>query len=1179
MTMIDRMIPWLAMLGASLVPMGICLTAQAQPPKAGRILFLGNSITMHGPLKDINWAGNWGMAASAEENDYVHVLARSISQMTGIASEVMLENISDFERKCDAFNVNERLKKAFEFRADTVIVAIGENVPAFDSEEAKARFRDCLMKLLIAIKTNSSPAIFVRSCFWPCATDEILKDASKEIGGVFVDISGLSKDESNYARSEREYSHPGVGAHPGDKGMKAIADALFEVIKPHVIAPAALQAHARAARRDALADGFAAPPLAARLRGYWDWLNSNVTREAITKDLEWMKRIGMGGGLVFDVGGATQGGHAPVPVGPLFGSPEWRGLFSHALREADRLGLEIGLSLQSGWNLGGPMVTPEKAAKIVTWSQLQVDGPTNLAVKLPAPPATEQFYRDTFVLAYRRKTRPAGHKPIRKLAEKAACLELGGSATDCSPLLEDDPATPGEEDLLASDALDLTDKLDRDGTLRWAAPAGAWVVLRFGYTNNGARVSTSSDNWQGLVLDYLDADALRWYWREVIDPIIADAGPLAGRVWKMVQTDSWELGGVNWTAAFPAEFQKRRGYDVRPWLPVLAGRIVESRDASNRFLADFRRTIADCIADNHYGTMAALAHEHGLGIQPESAGPHTAPLDGLMCYGRSDWPMSEFWVPSPHRPADGQRFFVKQAASAAHIYGKPIVCAEGFTSIGPQWSDVLWNMQKPSFDHEACAGLNLVFWHGFVCSPKEMGLPGQEFFAGTHFSPQITWSNQAHAFVSYLNRCQFLLQQGQFVADVLYYYGNHVPNIARLKQDDPAKVLPQYDYDVINEEVLLQAGVKDGRVTLPSGMSYRVLVLPNLKVMSLEAARKLRDLAAAGAAIVGPQPGRTTGRQDDAELQRLAGELWDSGKITTRSAQQAVGVPPDVEGLPDWIHRRSGDADIYFVCNQQAQPARHEISFRVSGKQPELWDPVSGTRRNLPEFTATADGRITVPLQFAAYQSFFVVFRSRAAGALECGGSTPLSVPGSAKAVASDRAPGSSASGTRKNFPGLKPVVELTGPWEVTFGKQKLTFDKLVDWTTRPEVRYFSGTATYRKVFDLPEPRLVRRSHGEGGTLNPLFLDLGNLSMLAEVRLNGNNLGVVWCPPWRVEITGIVKATGNELAVDVVNGWWNQLVGDPQHERTKTNIRLDSKAQPQASGLLGPVQLLEEEQP
>lgn len=898
----------------------------------------------------------------------------------------------------------------------------------------------------------------------------------------------------------------------------------------------------------ALEQGWQNPPLQAKLRAYWWWLNGNVSPEAITKDLEWMKEIGMGGGLVFDAGNERVGkeGHAAVPKGPMFGSAEWRKLFRHTLSEADRLGLEMGLSIQSGWNLGGPMVTPERAAKVIVWTETVVHGSGAKEISLPKPTEIQYlpnkkvtFFKDTSVLAYKLNqdpSKPSSKRPIRQLSEKAAYHELGGSATDCSPLLLDDPATPGEEDLQANGVIDLSDKLSPEGILRWTVPEGSWVVLRFGYTNNGSRVTTSSGDWKGMVLDYLSEEALTWYWKEVIDPIIEDVKPYCGKTWKMVQTDSWELGGVNWTDTLPAEFRKRRGYDLYPWLPVIAGKIVESREESNRFLNDFRRTIADCVADNHYGMMSALAKKYGIGIQPESAGPHTAPLDGLMCYGRSDWPMSEFWAPSAHRPSDDRRFFVKQASSAAHIYGKPIVCAEGFTTVGPHWDDILWSSQKPSFDHEACAGLNLVFWHAFTCSPKEMGLPGQEYFAGTHFNPQVTWAKQAPAFVGYLNRCQWMLQQGHFVADVLYYYGNYVPNIARLKEDDPAKVLPQYDYDVINEEVLLKAEAKEGRVTLPSGMSYRVLVLPNLKGISLEVIRKLRELAQKGAVIVGPRPEHATGRQEDGEIVRIAEELWGRGVIKEQTALVALAalkVEPDVEACAHWIHRSTGDAEIYFISNQTKKPLREKMTFRIAGKTPELWDAVSGSRQEARTFSIK-EGRTTLPVELEPYGSRFVVFR---------------------KPAISDSAESSPVV--------FQSVQELAGPWEVSFREKKVTFEKLIDWSTSTEdsIKYFSGTATYRKTFD------CAADHGS------LFLELGNLSMLAEVRLNGKNLGVVWTPPWRVEITDAVKAGENVLEIDVVNGWWNQLVGDPKKEWTKTNISLSPSAKPQESGLLGPVTL------
>ena len=315
-------------------------------------------------------------------------------------------------------------------------------------------------------------------------------------------------------------------------------------------APLYSSAHA-AETSDALVAGFDAPPRNARLRAYWWWLNSNVNKAAITRDLEWMHKIGMGGGLLFDAGGPA----GPTPCGPLYGSPQWRELFRHALHEADRLGLELTLNPQSGWNLGGPGVTPDLAGKHIVWSQYQVAEPQKLSVTLPVPRHTIDYYRDSFVVAYRLKEAPTAkpqaaaprgkaaksrgktnpqaeplvgaerHRPIRDLASKAVFHELGGNAPDCSPLLEDVPAEPGEEDVAAKDVLNLTDHV-HNGTLAWDVPAGHWQILRFGYSNNGGRVSTSSGKWQGLVIDYLDASALRAYWSQVVEPLIADAGPL-----------------------------------------------------------------------------------------------------------------------------------------------------------------------------------------------------------------------------------------------------------------------------------------------------------------------------------------------------------------------------------------------------------------------------------------------------------------------------------------------------------------------------------------------------------------------------------------------------------------------------------------------------------------------------
>ena len=385
---------------------------------------------------------------------------------------------------------------------------------------------------------------------------------------------------------------------------------------------------------------------------------------------------------------------------------------------------------------------------------------------------------------------------------------------------------------------------------------------------------------RATALDPFDAVPFRKYWRQVVEPLIEDAGPLAGNALKYLHTDSWEVEAANWTPTFHEEFRRRRGYDLLPYLPVIAGRIVDSRPISNRFLNDFRKTMGDLAVDNHYRLFADWAHQHNLRIHPESGGPHAVPVDSLRCLGMDDAPMSEFWAWSwRHRVGDSNRFFVKQPASAAHTYGHPLVLAEGFTTIGPHWQETLWDNLKPSFDHAACEGLNRLVWHAFICSPPEMGLPGQEYFAGTHFNPNSTWWSRSGPFLNYINRCQYMLQRGMFVADACYYYGDHVPNFAQLKSSDPAHVLPGYDYDVVTEEVILQRmTVQDGKLVLPDGMSYRVLVLPDRKSISLPVLRKIGQLVDAGATVIGPKPESTNSLSDypqcDEELTRLAAAIW-----------------------------------------------------------------------------------------------------------------------------------------------------------------------------------------------------------------------------------------------------------------------------------------------------------------
>jgi hypothetical protein len=1108
----------------------------------------------------------------------------------------------------------------------------------------------------------------------------------------------------------------------------------------------ALSACAATLQADELERGWTNPPTSARLRAYWWWLNGNVTRAAITRDLEAMRAQGFGGALICDAGGAEQDGNGRVAHGPTFFSPEWRELFKHTLREADRLGLEMSLNIQSGWNLGGPMVTADDAAKKLVWSEARATGPAQVERKLPQPQSRDGYYRDAFVVAYRSKEEakmstifagltassaqpdhaaklagdgdantfwvsrggqpgegparekpewvqfdftapvtanrlrvqgrpeygpracelqvaadgktfrpvkafsvpddgtaevsfaevrasafrvvifssfdprspasprnvqvaelrlsgpegawPAGtrRRPLQAWEQKAGHRPLHFSAPDTTPLLTDLPPEPGEEDTRAADVLDLTARLDPDGTLRWAAPDGTWEILRFGCTiGDRSKVSTSSDGWQGYALDVLDAGAFRRYWDAVVEPLMADAGPLAGRALKYLHTDSWEVEPLNWTPTLRAEFRKRRGYDLLPYLPALAGRIVESRPVSNRFLHDFRRTLGDLAIDNHYRPFREGAHRHGLEIHPESGGPHAVPVDAQQCLGFNDVPMSEFWAWSwRHRVGDSNRFFVKQPASAAHTYGRKLVAAEGFTTIGPHWQERLWDNLKPAFDKALCEGLNLLVWHAFVCSPEAEGLPGIQYFAGTHFNPNVTWWHKSGPFLAYLNRCQWLLQQGLFVADACYYYGDHVPNFAQLKSSDPAQVLPGYDYDVITEEALLtRLDAREGRLVLPDGLSYRVLVLPDQPAISVRALRKIKGLVAAGATVIGPKPVSATGLTDfpqcDREVGQLADELWGGaaapgkpsgarqvgkGRVvwgqTARAVLQGDGVKPDFEFAGarhdtalDYLHRRDGAAEIYFVANRSNRLETARCAFRVAGKAPELWDAVTGERQFAAAYTET-DGRTTVPLEFAPCGSWFVVFREPAA----------------------QHPPRASSNGRQ-----FETLAELGGAWTAHFpigwsapelnqnemrmsNTRAVIFDPLKSWTTQTNagIKFYSGAATYLRRFDLPATKPLA-----GG--QSLWLDLGDVRELAAVSLNGRSLGILWAPPFRVEITDAVKPAGNELTIEVVNFWPNRIIGDqglpPEKRFTRTNIRKLTRDTPlMDSGLLGPVRLL-----
>lgn len=1049
----------------------------------------------------------------------------------------------------------------------------------------------------------------------------------------------------------------------------------------------------------ALEEGFQKPPQTAQAWCYWWWLNGATSKEGITRDFKEMKRQGISGALLFDAGTAGP----PAPRGPRFMSPQWREMYKHAVREADRLGIVLGVNLCSGWNCGGAWVTAEHAAKKIVGAPTVVKGPGRVSVDLPQPPAVDGFYRDIAVLACPLpqsmspepkltasssypKYPPAlaqdgiddtrwisnGDKPdMGPTPEKPEHLQFDYDEAwpaaglylrpypDCGPkeieiqcsddgkvyrAIQRTAVRPNEETVVAFDGVqaahfrvvflsshpyqgqenwnvqvaeivfltrderetprqgrkgiwergrmvELTEFMDDKERLTWDAPAGMWNVLRIGYTLHGKKTKCVGSGPVGFEIDTMSTVAMDAHFAETGAKLIADAGSLTGKTLQYFHIDSWELGQPTWTPAMREEFKKRRGYDPLPFLPGLLGKTVDD-ETTQRFLADYRRTAADLVAANYYGRFRELTIKGGLrGTHPESGGPFFKHwIDALQCEGINDIPMGEFW--KRQSEPDGNISYwppqknpsVKQAACAAHIYGKPICQAEAFTYIGAgDWTSTPWKM-KDIGDEAFCHGLTryvLCFW---VHQPNLSDIPGYQWAnVGTHFDTNITWWDMSHAWLTYIARCQFMLRQGRFVADFAYFQGEQIPGfIAPRDLQEPLRPAG-FDYDALNADVLLhRVAAKDGRLVLPDGMSYRYLVLPHRSSWTVSPAvlEKIKELAEAGVTVIGPRPtgapGLTNYPQRDQQVKKLADAMWGAEGTTSVNRKagagrviwghsldevvQADGLAPDVEfrdaspeARLDWIHRRSGDHEIYFLSNQSAVPATVKVAFRASGKQPELWDVVTGQIRDLPNWREE-EGRAVVPLAFAPRESYFVVFRRKA----EVGNANDA-----------------------KNFPQLKRVAEITGPWRVSFdpkwgGPGPVVFEKLEDWTKRPEegIRHYSGTATYRQTFGLPEAS--RRPNTR------IYLDLGRVKNLATVCLNGKDLGVVWTAPWHVEITDAVKVTDNKLEIDVVNLWPNRLIGDaalpPEKRLTKTNVTTYKKDSPLLpSGLLGPVILQTED--
>jgi hypothetical protein len=758
---------------------------------------------------------------------------------------------------------------------------------------------------------------------------------------------------------------------------------------------------------------------------------------------------------------------------------------------------------------------------------------------------------------------------VNRFEEKAAFATLPDLYPFATPPFAPSDAIPG------ADVVDLTSKMRPDGTLDWTPPAGDWTVLRIGYSLLGTTNHPATAEATGLEVDKLNATYVRNY----MDNFLASyedtvgKGLMGKRGIRYVVTDSWEAGSQNWTDDMMAKFKARRGYDPLRWLPVLAGHVVDSSEASDAFLWDFRKTIADLIATEHYGQVQASLVERGMGHYGEShEGGRAYVADGMEVKKLDDIPMSAMWTRRLGQYSENFNYNAddRESASVAHIYGQNLAAAESMTASGEAWA---WSPQtlKPTADAEFLNGINRIVIHESAHQPLVGKAPGLTLGPfGQWFNRNETWAEEAGPWIKYLTRTSYLLQQGRFAADLLYYYGED-SNLTAIFTAKAPPVPAGYGFDYINADALIhEVSAANGRLTTKSGMNYRVLGLdPYSQHMSLPVLRAIYNLVEAGAVVAGPAPTSDPSLADDnAEFARLRAVLFGdgtgvhavgSGKVYAGwelpQVFEALGVSPDFDfARPDgqgpilFVHRILPEGDVYFLDNRSFHESDVAGYFRIKGKAPELWHPETGTAE--PVSYQIEDGRTTVPLHLEPWGSVFVVFRKDTKV-------HSLLVPEVA----------------------TTPLATLSGPWTVAFQSGRgapasVTLDSLESWSDDPSpgVKYFSGSGTYTKTFDAPQEWLAKGTH--------VWIDLGDVKNLAEVTLNGTTFATVWHAPFRIDLSSAIREGRNELSIKVTNAWVNRLIGDEQpgaEKYTFADIKPYKANSPLlASGLMGPVQILSE---
>lgn len=888
---------------------------------------------------------------------------------------------------------------------------------------------------------------------------------------------------------------------------------------------------------------FQNPPEQARPFVWWHWMGSNFSKEGITKDLEAMKESGIGGATIFNLASAVQESHFPTLNNPwpeqTYRSPAYWEAMKHAAKEADRLGLEIGLHNTVGYSTtGGPWIDEERSMQRLVWSDTTVTGGKQLSVMLKAPALiadegwgktgrTISFYKDVVVLAV-----PAGKSEIS-----------------------------------LTEVVNLTAEFDPLKGLIWNAPPGKWTIYRIGHASTGRPPHPVPDDLLGNVLevDKMSVEQNIFHWDNVLNPVKEHLGEYIGKSFKHMLIDSYEAGNQNWTPAFRDEFIKQKGYDPIPWLAAFSltvgtendskdRRIVESEEQTRRFDWDYRDVISQLFFESGWKTGKQKLAENSLQLQFE---PYGGPFNTAQGVALSDLPMAEFWTAgiggiNPAVPA------------AARASGKTVVGAEAFTG-RPEVSQFTEDpaFLKSSADKVFAQGINRMILHHWVHQPfDDKYQPGMGMgWWGTHFGRHQTWFEPGKVFFKYLARCQAMLQYGEQPADYLCVD----------KLEGFADLISTADF--LHQNIL----VETGKLVLPSGRIYPFIVFSD-SIMLPETANKIKELVAAGATVVSPKPVKSPSLKNypecDSELKKIADEVWGNGVQNSfgkgfifaklDDAIAKAGITPDFiiekASSPDNIkiaHRTSPEADIYFVANLSENRQNFAVSFRISGKQPELWQAEDGSINNAPVWEEK-DGRTKVELYLKGTQSVFVVFRKTALKT-DCPISVMVSNSTAKWNVHSDKngnavicsqqsleAKVFYSTGKEKIInTNTNPIIKITGNWKVSFQPKldkpfEMGFPELIDFSKHSyrEVNYFAGTATYHKTINI-ESGLLEKGQ-------KIILELGEMNDIAEVKVNGKNLGVLWYPPYSVDITDALKKGENKLEIAVTINWANRLIGDEQ---------------------------------